>query len=361
MIQKNKKIVVGMSGGVDSTMALILLKKQGWSPIGVSLKLPIWKSKKNLLRENVCCTVESMNIAKKVCQQLKVPFHILDVRTDFQKKVVNYFISEFKNNKTPNPCVICNRYLKFKKLFQFAKKMGANHIATGHYAQIRKNLKTGKYELLKAKDKTKDQTYNLCFLPQKWLKNIVFPLGNYTKKEVYQIAKDYGFAFFLKKKQSQDFCFVAGKSLAAFLKNKIGQKPGKIMDTKGNILGEHQGLHFYTIGQRKGINLSAGPYFVKDFDIAKNILIVTKNQKEIIQKEIILSPFHFISQEFPKEKIKVMAKVRYRQPLSKATLFPFFKKKLKLVFDKPKQAVTPGQLAVFYQKEVCLGGGRITG
>lgn len=360
MIKINKKrIIVGISGGIDSSMSLVLLKKQGWDPIGVCLKLPVWKNKKNLLHENICCTKESISIAKSVCQKLMVPFYFLDVRPDFQKKVVNYFINEFKNNKTPNPCVICNRYLKFKKLFQFAKKFGAKYVATGHYARTRKNNKTGKYELLKAKDKNKDQTYNLCFLPQKWLKYIIFPLGNYTKKEVYQLAKKGGFNFFFNKKQSQDFCFVTGKSLSSFLKEKIGEKPGKIIDTKGNILGKHQGLHFYTIGQRKGINLAAGPWFVKDFDISKNILIVTKNQKEVAQKEIILSPFHFISGQPPKEKIKVMAKIRYRQPLGKATLFPPSKGKLRLTFDKPQRAVTPGQFAVFYLKEICLGGGRI--
>lgn len=372
MIKINKKrIIVGISGGIDSSMSLVLLKKQGWDPIGVCLKLPVWKNKKNLLRENICCTKESISIARSVCQKLMVPFYFLDVRSDFQKKVVDYFINEFKNNKTPNPCIICNRYLKFKKLFEFANKMEAKYVATGHYARIAKtppkcqtvhfgSVKRETYQLLIAKDKNKDQTYNLCFLPQKWLKYIIFPLGNYTKKEVYQLAKKEGFDFFFNKKQSQDFCFVAGKSLSSFLKEKVGKKPGKIIDTEGNILGKHQGLHFYTIGQRKGINLAAGPWFVKDFDISKNILIVTKNQKEVAQKEIILSPFHFISGQSPKEKIKVMAKIRYRQHLSKATLFPPSKDKLKLVFDKPQRAVTPGQFAVFYKGSVCLGGGRIT-
>jgi len=368
----NKEIIVGMSGGVDSSISLVILKNQGWRPIGVSLKLPVWKNSQNLLRENVCCTKESLDTAKKICQQLKVPHHIFDVRPDFKKKVIDYFISELKKNKTPNPCIICNRYLKFKKLFEFAKKVGVKYVATGHYARKREfpisnfpqhQTVRGRqfpiYQLLKAKDENKDQTYSLCFLTQEQLKNIVFPLGNYTKSEVYEMAKVQGFDIFLKKKESQDFCFVAGKSLPAFLKEKIGQKPGKVINNKGKVLGKHQGLHFYTIGQRKRLDIVNGPWFVKDFDVKNNNLIVTKNQKEIEQKEIYLSPFNFISNIPLKKKLKVMAKVRYRQALSPATLFPLKKGKLQLIFDKPQRAVTPGQFAVLYMGEVCLGGGKI--
>jgi len=354
-----RKIVVGLSGGVDSSMALVLLKEQGWDPIGVSLKLPVWQDPRNLLRENTCCTAESLNIARSVCQKLKVPYHIVDVQDDFRKEVIDYFVAESKDHRTPNPCIICNRRLKFQKLFEFAKRVGAEYVATGHYARVRKNEKTGRYELLTARDRGKDQTYALCFLPQEWLPYIVFPLGTYTKDEVYQMAKKGGFNFFLKRPQSQDFCFMAGKSLPDFLKEKVGTRPGEIVDVQGNVLGKHQGLHFYTIGQRKRVGLSGGPYFVKGFDIPKNRLIVTKNRKEIAQKEVVLAPFNFISSELPKKAIKVMAKVRYHQPLAPATLFPPIGKKLKLVFDQPQTAVTPGQFAVFHRGEVCFGGGRI--
>ncbi|MCG2685783.1 tRNA 2-thiouridine(34) synthase MnmA [Candidatus Parcubacteria bacterium] len=354
-----RKIVVGLSGGVDSSVSLVLLKKQGWDPIGVSLKLPTWQDPRNLLRENVCCTPESLNIARTICQKLKVPYHIFDVQNDFQREVIEYFVAESKDHKTPNPCIICNRRLKFQKLFEFAKRVGAEDVATGHYARTRKNEKTGRYELLTAKDRDKDQTYALCFLPQEWLPHIIFPLGDYTKEEVYRLAKKEDFDFFLKRPQSQDFCFVAGQSLPDFLKEKVGTQSGDIVDTLGNILGKHQGLHFYTIGQRKRVGLSGGPYFVKSFDILKNRLIVTKNREEISQKEIALSPFNFISGELPKEAIKVMAQVRYHQPLAPATLFPPEADKVKLVFDEPRSVVTPGQFAVFYKGEVCLGGGRI--
>ena len=356
-----KRIVVGMSGGVDSSMALLLLKEQGFKPIGVSLKYAVWKDKQNLLRENICCSANSFKIAKDICKKLKVPYYIFDVAKEFKKEVIGYFTSELKDNKTPNPCIICNRYLKFKKLFDWAKKHQIKYVATGHYARISKNTHTGRYELIRAKDKEKDQTYSLCFLPQKWLKHIIFPLGNYTKPEIYKMAREKGFGIFLKQKQSQNFCFVAGKSINHFLKKEIGQEQGLIKNTKGKILGKHSGLHFYTIGQRKGINLPGGPYFVVDMDALNNVLIVSKNKNELYRKEALLSPLHFISNIPPKDKICVQAKIRYRQPLTKAVLYPTKDKKgaAKLVFNKPQKAITPGQFAVFYQKDVCLGGGRI--
>jgi len=354
-----EKIVVGMSGGVDSSMSLVLLKKQGWQPIGVSLRLPVWQSAQNLLRENVCCTAESLRIARGICQKLKVPYHIFDVRDDFCREVIDYFVAEAEDYRTPNPCIICNRRLKFQKLFEFAKNVGAHYVATGHYARTRRNKKTGKFELLVAKDKDKDQTYSLCFLPQEWLPSIFFPLGDYTKDEVYRMAKKEGFELFLKRPQSQDFCFVAGKSLPPFLEETIGRKPGEIVDTKGNVLGQHEGLHFYTLGQRRRIGLAGGPYFVKELDVPRNRLVVTTDKKEIVKREIRLAPFNFISGTLPQKASKVLAKVRYHQPLGRATLFPPVENKLKLVFDEPQPAVTPGQFAVFYKKDVCWGGGMI--
>jgi len=356
---EGRKIVVGMSGGVDSSMALLLLKKQGWQPIGVSLKLPVWKDKKNCLRENVCCTVESFRIAKNICRKLGVPYHIADVQKDFKREVINYFVSSLKRKQTPNPCVICNRYLKFKKLLDWAKKHKIDYVATGHYAKIKQNPKTRKYELLKAKDKNKDQTYSLCFLPQKWLSRIIFPLGDCTKERVYKLAEKEGFEFFLKTKQSQDFCFIDNKLMPEFLKKEIGQKPGLIVDENHRVLGKHQGLHFYTIGQRKGIKLPNGPYFVKGFNIKKNILIVTNKSKELLQKEVFLSPFNFISGVLPNKAINAQAKIRYRQSLESAILYPVKSGKSKIVFKESQRAVTLGQFCVFYDKNVCLGGGVI--
>ena len=355
-----KKIVVGMSGGVDSSIALILAKKQGWQPIGVSLKYAVWQDKENLLRENTCCSAESFAIAKSVCKKLDVPHYVFDVSKEFKKEVIDYFVSELKKNRTPNPCIICNRRLKFKKLFEWAKKHGVRYVATGHYAKTAKNKKTNKYELLKAKDSEKDQTYSLSFLPQKWLKNIIFPLGDYTKKEVFKLAEDEGLGFFVKRKQSQDFCFVAGKCLNCFLGKEIGREEGLIKDMAGNILGKHDGLHFYTIGQRKGINLSGGPYFVVGFDTKNNVLIVSKKESDLFSKEAALFPCHFISGEKIKKRIEIKAKIRSQGEPAKAILAPARFKKFKIIFDKPQKAITPGQFAVFYQHNICLGGGEIS-
>jgi len=348
-----------MSGGVDSSVALILLKKQGWSPVGVSLKYSVWQDKANLLNENICCSAESFKIAENVCKKLGVPHHVFDVAKDFKKEVIDYFVAELKNNRTPNPCVICNPMLKFKKLFEWAEKQDIEYVATGHYAQVRGNKKTGKYELLVAKDEEKDQTYSLSFLPQKWLGRLVFPVGNYTKEQVFQIAKEQGFGFYLKRKESQDFCFVSGKCLDCFLEKEIGKKQGQIKDVDGNVLGKHQGLHFYTIGQRKGINLPDGPYYVVGKHCADNILVVSKNEQDLLSKIALLSPFNFISGEIFEKEIKIKAKIRSQHIAAKATLFPFKKNCLKLVFDRPQKSITPGQFAVFYKDDICLGGGRM--
>ena len=357
-LEMGNKIVVGMSGGVDSSMSLVILKKQGWHPVGVSLKLQVWKDKDNVLRENVCCTKESFDIAKEICKKLNVPYFIFDAKEEFEKAVMDYFVSDLKKNRTPNPCVVCNRYLKFKKLFEWGKKHNIKYVATGHYARVRFNTKSKKYGLLKAKDKEKDQSYGLSFLPQKWLKYIKLPLGNYTKKQVYNFAMKKGFELFLKRKQSQDLCFVSKKALPKFIEEKVGKNPGRIIDTEGNVLGEHKGLHFYTIGQKRKLCLP-GAYFVKGSNVRKNELVVTKNIREINQKEIILKPFNFISGEKPDKKVKVMAKVGYGLELSKAVIFPPEKGHLRLVFNKPKSFVRAGQFCAFYKRDVCLGSGVI--
>jgi len=352
-----KKIVVGMSGGVDSSIALILLKNQGWKPVGVSLKLAHWNHKCNVLGENACCTEESLNIAKSVCEKLGVEYHIYDVGKDFEKKVIHYFKSELKKARTPNPCIKCNRFFKFANLLAWAKKHNIEYVASGHYARKGFNKKTKKFELLKPKDLNKDQTYGLSFLTQQQLSKIEFPLGNLKKQEVYKIAKQKGFKIFLKKKQSQDLCFVSSKSYKKYLEKKIGTKTGKIVEESGKVLGSHQGLHFYTIGQKKGLNLP-GTYFVKSLDPKTNKVVVTVDRRSIARKEIILKPYNFISGEELKQKTRVKAKTRYRQELSSATIYPQ-KNSIKTVFDNPKENITPGQFCVFYKRNVCLGGGVI--
>jgi tRNA-specific 2-thiouridylase len=347
---KGKKIVVGMSGGIDSSMALILLKKQGWNPIGLSLKLPTWKNTNN--------SEKSFKIAKNICRKLNVLYHIIDTRKEFQKEVVDYFISEWKNLRTPNPCVICNPNFKFKQLLKWAKKHKIQYIATGHYARLKLNNKTKKYELLKAIDKDKDQSYDLCLLPQKFLSHIIFPLGNYAKKDIYKIAQKEGLKSLVNKKESQDFCFITGQSLCQFLKEKIGEKQGLILDLKGKILSKHQGLHFFTPGQRKGIKLSGGPYFVSGYHKKQNNLFVTKNKETLYKKELFVYPYHLISGKRITKSINAQIKTRYQQKLTNSHII-LEKRKLKIVLKKKIFATCPGQFAVFYQKDKCLGGGRI--
>ncbi len=369
------KVFVGMSGGVDSSVALALLKERGWSPMGVSLKYSVWPFgaprqargkltqdkavSENMLRENACCSAESFRLAKEVCRRLGVPHRVVDVSKEFQKKVIDYFIKELEGGKTPNPCIICNRHLKFKKLFEVARKEKIEYVATGHYARALMNRATGEYQLAKSRDRKKDQTYSLCLLPQNWLRHIVFPLADYTKEKVFETAKKRGFDFYLKRKESQDFCFVANKCLNCFLEKEIGQKAGLIRDTNGNVLGQHPGLHFYTIGQRKGLYLPNGPYFVVNKDAKKNILAVSKSTKDLYGRGVILFPYNLIFGGKLRTKIEVMAKVRYSAPLAHAILRPLLGNKIELFFKKPQKAITPGQFAIFYKGNVCLGGGRI--
>ncbi|OQA92033.1 MAG: tRNA-specific 2-thiouridylase MnmA [Elusimicrobia bacterium ADurb.Bin231] len=354
---KIKKVAVGMSGGVDSSIALLLLKKSGWMPIGISLKFCAWNEKDNFTRENICCSAESFKVSGKICEKLGIPYHIVDVSENFKKKVISYFIKELKNGRTPNPCIICNRYVKFAQLFLWAKKHKIPYVATGHYAGVKKG-QDGTYSLIKGKDIEKDQTYSLSFLPEKWLKNIIFPLKNYTKKEVYEIAAKEGYEFFLKQKQSQDLCFIDGKSLPVMLEKGIGLKPGPIKNQGGDILGTHQGTHFFTIGQRKGLNLSGGPYFVTNINKKTNVLAVSNREKDLLNKGALLEPVNIFA-GFNGRKITAMTKIRYRHKAVKSEVTRISKNKIQVIFAAPQKAVTPGQFAVFYKQNICLGAGRI--
>ena len=347
-----------MSGGVDSSMALVLLKQKGWDPVGVSLKYPVWKDEANCLKENVCCSEESFGIAASVCKKLDVPYHIFDVSKEFKKEVIDYFVGSLRSHRTPNPCVMCNRHLKFKKLLEWAACHGIEHVATGHYARVRKNPKTRKCELLVGRDHEKDQTYSLSFLSKEQLRHVVLPLGGFTKGEIYQMAEAHGFEIFLKRKQSQDFCFVSGSAMEPFLAKEIGRNEGEVQDEAGKRIGKHQGLHFYTVGQRKGLGFSGGPYFVTGSNVAKNILKVTRDEKHLLRQEVTFSPCNFIG-GMPKRPLRVKAKIRYRQTAAAGTLYPISRNKARILFDKPQRAVTPGQFAVLYQRTVCLGAGEI--
>ena len=378
-----KKVVVAMSGGLDSSVAAALLKKSGLDVIGVFMKFWSEPEKNGLIGSwNRCCSPEAEVRARKVAKILKIPFYVFNFEKEFKKRIVDYFLAGYKKGITPNPCVVCNKEIKFGLLLEKALALGADYVATGHYARLRN---TKKYEttktfsyirkkfvfrsLLQAKDKEKDQSYFLWMLNQKQLKRILFPIGDYTRKEVENLAKKFKLPV-LKAKKSVEICFIQ-TTINDFLKKYLKPKPGKIVETKGKILGRHQGLAFYTIGQRKGIGLPGGPFYVLDKDLKKNLLIVTKNEKDLYEKELICENVNWISGKEPKLPLKVKTKIRYRHQLAPATITKNLQSTIyNLKFARPQRAITPGQSAVFYSSaeasakadrgQELLGGGIIS-
>ncbi len=348
-----EKIVVGLSGGVDSSVALLLLKRQGWQPVGVSLKMAVWKSKCNALRENVCCTDESFGNAARVCRQLGVSYHIYNVEREFEKEVMGYFVSELGKGRTPNPCLICNRELKIKKLFEWAKTHGIEYVATGHYADIVDE------KLVRAADMKKDQTYGLCLIPRAWLARMVLPLGKLRKQEVYDIAIKQGLGFYAGVGQSQDLCFVSEHAMKPFLFEKLGKREGDIIDEQGRRVGTHYGLFLYTIGQRKGLGLPLA-HFVKGFDIKKNSLLVTRDRSRVLEKRFVVEKFNWLATP-PVRKFSAMVQIRTHQLEVAATITPSGKGShtLEIECALPIEGIAPGQICAIYKDGTCLGGGAI--
>jgi len=358
---KNKRVVVAMSGGIDSSVAAALLKEGLACPelgrrevIGVFMKF--WGG-----------STESEKRARLVAKKLGISFYVFNFENDFKKKVVDYFLKDSKLGLTPNPCVVCNKEIKFGLLFKKLKSLKADYITTGHYARLKREIPNPKsqipnykYRLLKAKDKNKDQSYFLWKLDQKILKKTLFPIGDYTKPEIRNLAKKFKLSF-EDVAESQEICFVQ-TNIIDFLKKHLKTKPGLIITRPGLVLGQHQGLWFYTIGQRKGIGLAGGkPYYVLDKDIKNNILIVTNNEKDLYKKELVVKNLNWISGKAPKFPLKAMVGIRYNHKPASAIL-----KNNKIVFLKSQKAVTPGQSAVFYlpngkagKKGELLGGGII--
>ena len=339
-----KKVIMAMSGGVDSNVAAALLKEAGFEVAGVFMKLDKLKSSR-----------ESEKRAKAAAKKLDISFKILDLRKEFDKKVIKPFIEEHKRGRTPNPCVVCNKEIKFKFLLRQLSVSKADFFATGHYARIKHD---NVFRLLKGKDREKDQSYFLWQLTPELLNKVLFPVGGYTKKEVKQLAKN--FKLLAKDiSDSQEICFIQ-TTIEGFLKKHLGTKPGKIVDRKGKAIGRHQGLWFYTIGQRKGIHLPGGPFYVLDKDLKRNILIIAKNEKDLYKKELIAENVSWIMGRAPKFPLKVKAKIRYGHRACPAALIYHLKPNIyKLIFNKPQKAITPGQSVVFYKGEEVLGGGII--
>ena len=355
-----------MSGGLDSSVAAALLKRAGFSVVGVFMKFWSEPEKDGLIGvSNRCCSPEAEIRVRKVAKILKIPFYVFNFEKEFKKRIVDYFLEEYKKGVTPNPCVVCNKEIKFGLLLEKALALDADFIATGHYA-LKHEVKSQKskvksYKLLRAKDKEKDQSYFLWMLNQKQLKRILFPIGDYTRKEVENLARKFKLPV-LKAKKSVEICFIK-TIINDFLSKYLKEKPGPVVEQVhygvNKIIGRHLGLWFYTIGQRKGIGLPGGPYYVLNKDLKKNLLIVTKNEKDLYKKELIAKNVNWISGKTPKPPFKIKAKIRYRHKASPANIYHLKPNTYHLVFGKPQRAITPGQSVVFYRGEELLGGGII--
>jgi tRNA-specific 2-thiouridylase len=349
-------ILVAVSGGVDSSVVAAMLADQGYPIIGVMMHL--W-SEAGKECENKCCTPQSMEEARKSAQTIGYPFHVIDASEIFRKQIVQYFLDEYGKGKTPNPCVICNKDIKWGLLFDKLKEFGADYLATGHYVRLEKD-ENAKVKVLKAKDTLKDQSYVMCMLQQSQLQKTLFPLGEFLKTEVREIARKYDLPM-AEKKDSQDLCFVSDDSYRDFLLRNAPEIaiPGSIMDRFGNKLGEHQGLAFYTIGQRKGIRIAASdPLYVLEKNAEENVLVVG-SVEDLFQKAIIVKDVNWISGESLLNEIKAEVKIRYKVNSIQATVIPEEDQKVRIEFDQPIRDATPGQYAVFYNSDELLGGGEI--
>ena len=345
------KVVVGLSGGVDSSVSAAILHEQGYEVEGLTLWLMKGKGQ--------CCS-EGMIDASFICEQLNIPHHIVDTRDLFQTHIVDYLISGYESGLTPLPCSQCNRVVKFRPMLDYAKKqLGIEKIATGHYARIRYNSENNRYQLLKAIDATKDQSYFLYDLTQDLLAATIFPLGNQTKTQTREMALKFGLST-AKKPDSQDLCLIeAHGSMQNFLGKYIEQKQGDIIDLEGNVLGKHSGIHNYTIGQRKGLGIAyAEPLYVVKLDTVMNRVVVSTRDKAG-QIECLVERMNWVSINPPTTPIQAEVKIRYRSPATPVTIIPMAENRVKLIFAESQFGITPGQAAVFYEGDLLLGGGII--
>ena len=343
-----KRVAVALSGGIDSAVCALLLKEEGYEVIGVTMRL----------LENESAT-RRIDKAKEIAEKIRIPHYVVDFRDAFKEYIIRNFCEEFKRGRTPNPCIRCNEYIKFGILLKEAKQLGAEYLATGHYARIEYCREKGKYLLKKGCDPEKDQSYFLYRLTQKKLPYILMPLGNYNKKRVKEIARGQKLSLEAPQ-ESQEVCFILENNYSEFLKRYFSQeiKPGPILDTRGKLIGEHKGIPFYTIGQRRGLGISSRmPLYVVNIDEKENTLIVGP-ESELYRSNLEVCKVSYVAKRIEKS-LNLKIKIRYRHQEALAEVHPGKDGKAYVKFTRPQRAITPGQAAVFYNEDVVVGGGII--
>lgn len=353
----SKKALIAMSGGVDSSVAALLMKEKGYECIGVTMKL-YENEDIGISREKTCCSLDDIEDARMVAYRIGIPYYVVNFKDDFKERVVDKFVDSYLKGRTPNPCIDCNRYLKFEHLYQKAKELECDVIVTGHYSRI--EFDGSQYQLKRAVDPAKDQSYVLYSLTQEQLAHTMFPLGELTKEQVREIAKAHDFINSAKK-DSQDICFIPDGNYKRFMEEsyqiKIG--PGEFVDRAGNVLGTHQGYYGYTIGQRKGLGIAAEkPYYVVDILPEQNRVVLGSNE-DLFRKSLIAEDVNWI-EDLDFEDQVIQAKVRYRQSAQNAKVKRLEGNRIRVEFEEPQRAITGGQAVVLYQGDRVLGGGTIT-
>lgn len=354
------KALIAMSGGVDSSVAAYLCLQKGWDCTGVTLKLFDDGKIPDEIAPKTCCSIDDTDDARSVCRRLSIPFYVYNFKQSFEENVISRFIKAYEQGATPNPCIDCNRYIKFEKLLRRADELGFDKVVTGHYATVEFDEKSGRYLLKKSRDISKDQSYVLYCLTQEQLKKIYFPLGNMTKEETRALAEEQGFIN-ARKHDSQDICFVPDGKYAEFIERRTKKTypHGDFVNESGRVLGEHKGIIRYTIGQRKGLGLAlTHPMYVKEKDMENNRVILTENEG-LFSRELIARDLNLISVEKITEPMRVKARVRYNQSEQPATVVQLDDDTISVIFDEPQRAISKGQAVVLYDGDIVIGGATI--